>query len=317
MEKDRAQALAATLLRMFNPDALLQAAANRSENAAVFVDTLSAELYSELHGRLRAEEWRLVAGVLARPGKKAVPDDTWKQFLYLFRSKLPRVNALEIAEVLADVLGTDRQPSAVLSFNAEVLLFALVNAATWERATDGGRRRPVKGANREYFDLVTRSISGRKMDRVPYILCHGVLPVPDQKRISPMVAVDKLVFSESDYLQLANNAFSWQASAFLDACTSRRVVFLGVSLSDPNMRRWLSWTHRNRVRELAAMSGYQGPSTFHFWLRTAPDDKAEQAWIEAAVQHLGVRVVWLDDWDDSAQTIRAMLRLQSEAQRPH
>lgn len=302
--------LAKALLRQFSPDSLIQAASNRS--GAGFVDTLATELYLNLSSQLSVQDWKTVASVLARPGKKAVSEKTWERFLEIFRKKLPPTAALGLSEVLADVVGTDCEPAAVLSFNAEPLLFALINAVTWERATNAGRKLPAKGANREFFDVVTRSISGRKVDRVPFVFCHGVLPVPGQKAVAGMTALDKLVFSESDYLQLANNAYSWQASAFLDACSSRRVLFLGVSLSDPNMRRWLSWTHSNRLRELAIINdGYHGPSTFHYWLRKRPSSIEEMRWIEASVQHFGIRLVWLDDWDQAPVTLRRMLRLRT------
>lgn len=214
-------------------------------------------------------------------------------------------SALDIAAVLTSVLGTEMTPAAILSFNAEPLLFALVNALTSERAMADGP--PRAGQDRQWFDLITRSISNRQAGRVPYILCHGMLPVPTRHPIATMASVDKLVFSEGDYLQLANSAYSWQSSAFLDVAGSRRVVFVGVSFSDPNMRRWLSWQQENRAREIAAIGEGRHSSTPHLWLRVAPTERAEIGWIEAAVQHLGVRVVWMDNWSETGRVLKSLL----------
>ena len=106
----------------------------------------------------------------------------------------------------------------------------------------------ISGLYREKFneqhkvlDLVTHSISHKKSDRIPFYFCHGLVPVPGQpRRRGSLQSIDKLVFSEAEYLQLANSSYSWQSTVFLDVCASKSVVFIGVSLSDSNMRRWLS-----------------------------------------------------------------------------
>ena len=212
--------------------------------------------------------------------------------------------------MLYEIAGTERAPRGVLSFNAEPLLLALTNALKVEEFHAKGAPLPTVGDRAQLFDFVTRSISRKRTGRIPYVFIHGLLPVPDPSGAGHRAdASDKLVFSEASYLQLANTSFSWQSAVFLDAASSGHLVFLGVSLSDPNMRRWLAWAHENRCRELEAYGPHDGDSTSHYWLHKKPTDDSGRRWIESLVAHLGVRLIWLEDWSQVADAMRHLLAL--------
>jgi hypothetical protein len=115
------------------------------------------------------------------------------------------------------------------------------------------------------------------------------------------------VFSEDQYLNLANMSYSWQAGAFTNAASQFRLCLVGVSLVDPNMRRWLSWVQSNRVDELRAFNNDPVVSTSHFWIEKEYGDPALETWIEAAVAHLGVRLVWIKSWADVSSVMEAMI----------
>jgi hypothetical protein len=167
---------------------------------------------------------------------------------------------------VAQTLRVDVHPISIFSFNAEPLLYALINASVarlhdWERG--GGVLNPPK----QPIDKLLRATSSRARDRIPYIFCHGLLQVPGGHRHhASSESADKLVFSEEQYLMLANAVVSWQSTTFVETCMSRCVVFVGVSLSDTNMRNWLSRVAQNRRRELHEVHGHDGDSTTHFWL---------------------------------------------------
>ena len=190
-----------------------------------------------------------------------------------------------MASLIASILDSDLAPSSILSFNAEPLLFALINA---NHAVLKWGPPPKQGPT-DVLDLVTSSISYRKKTRVPYIFCHGLLNVPNSPR--SQFFGDKLVFSETSYLQLANTSFSWQSSAFIDIAMSQSIVFIGVSLSDPNMRRWLSWLHANRINEITEYGTMPSDAAIHYWINLDPQSLPEKRWIESSVAHLGVRLV--------------------------
>ena len=77
------------------------------------------------------------------------------------------------------------------------------------------------------------------------------------------------------------------------------------------MRRWLSWLHENKIQELTSISSKPPKdSTNHFWINKKPTDSTEARWIEAIVSHLGVRLIWLDEWSDLGNTMKLMLGIQ-------
>ena len=78
------------------------------------------------------------------------------------------------------------------------------------------------------------------------------------------------------------------------------------------MRRWLSWTHANRLDEMRQNGIDIKDSTQHYWIRTIPNDKNTMPWIEAAVSHLGVRIVWIDNWSQVGLALNKMLGISKK-----
>ncbi|MCA9653523.1 MAG: SIR2 family protein [Myxococcales bacterium] len=298
--------LASGLGAIFSPDALIQAAFARSEgDAERFASVISEELYRDFLESFTIEERRLVVRALSavRPGD--LSPARWTRFLELLRARWEgQMSCLSIAPLVSDTLGSSRSPAAILSFNAEPLLLAVLNA---HQATHHERDADRGGGVPQRVDRVVRGISNRSVGRIPYVFCHGLLPVPGAEVSQHAASPDKLVFSESAYLQLAANVYSWQATSFLETCAARRVVFVGLSLTDANMRRWLSWVHDSRMDELEQIGRAEAVSTQHFWLNLDPGDPELRSWIEASVAHLGVRLVWLTSWDAIGPVLARML----------
>ncbi len=294
--------LVAKLASEFGPDALLQAAKDRlklTDNK--FADILMSKLYSHIQEALTEQEWRCFTQALSSQRIGEITAQDWQEFLNLVNRNFSGVSALQIAKVVSEVLETHLTPSAILSFNAEPLLATLINAFSAHR---------LAPSKKQVIDLVTHGISHRRANRIPYYFCHGLLPVPagvSKTKRQKAQSIDKLVFSETSYLQLANSAFSWQSSVFLDVCNSKSIVFIGVSLSDANMRRWLSWVYANREAELREQRKYTGESTSHLWINKLPASSMERDWIESIVAHLGIRVVWISSWSEVGQALRSLL----------
>lgn len=295
----------------FGLDALIQAGRDRlGLDSEKFAELLSEQLYAGVRNQLSPKEWRVFSRALSVYYPGDLTPDIWQDFQKIVESRFGSVSALSLARSIANIIGTDSEPAAILSFNAEPLLYALINALTSTSAAllSG---RPSGAKAKAVLDRVTRSVSNRNARRLPFVFCHGLLPV-EAKRLGKSAAVDKLVFSETDYLQIANSGFSWQSSVFFDSCISRSVVFVGLSFSDPNLRRWLGIMHQNRLSELAIMGENVSDSAPHYWLRKGSASPDERRWIESAVAHLGVRLVWLDDWGQSGLAIERMLGIAAK-----
>jgi hypothetical protein len=299
---DLAADLIAKLASEFGYGGLLQAAKDRLKlTDKKFADFLVKNLYSNIQASLNQKEWHCFTNALSSQRIGDLTGEDWQEFINLIKKNFSSVSALQIAEVVSEVIETALTPSAILSFNAEPLLATLINAFTAER---------LAPSHRQVIDLVTHGISNRRANRIPYYFCHGLLPVPaasSKTNRQKVQSIDKLVFSETSYLQLANSAFSWQSSVFLDVCNSKSIVFIGVSLSDSNMRRWLSWIYANRERELKQQQKYIGESTSHLWINKLPASTLERDWIESMVAHLGVRIVWINSWNEVGQALRLLL----------
>lgn len=305
--------LAASLLSRYSADSLIEASKDRlGMDEAAFADRLASLLYAPLFRLLTVDEKKVLATAFSRSAPNAL--SAWREFGPIRERVFSPLSASALADCVADAIGAGLAPASILSFNAEPLLFALINHSLAVRAAYSSGKGPASAPLKQSLDLVTHSISFRRPTRIPYVFCHGLLPVPEATGSTPLPSVDKLVFSESQYLHLAQSAFSFQASAFLEAASTRKVLFVGVSLSDPNMRRWLSWTHSLRVDELRSLARAKtSPSSMHLWLRPRPRTSEEALWVEASVAHLGVRVVWMDDWSQVGPAVRRMLGLPDQS----
>ena len=209
LEKDLGASLADKLITplgtTFGLDALLQAGRDRlGLSSEDFANLLSEQLYADVKRTLSKKEWKLLSRALTSLHPGNMPVDMWREFVTITRSSYGCITALPLAHAVVHAMNENLRPSAILSFNAEPLLCALINALV---ATSFGIAKRSASSLKAVMDRVTRSVSNRDASRIPFAFCHGLLPV--ESKFSPKgTAVDKLVFSESDYLQLANSGFS-------------------------------------------------------------------------------------------------------------
>jgi hypothetical protein len=300
-------------IQIYGPAAAIQASRNNlpyeNENGQKerFLQSLSDALYGGLRASVE-DDWEVVVKALTASRPSRLSKDDWEKF----RERIggfSGTSAPGIAEVLAEIVDTEKRPEAIMSFNAETLLFALINCYYGLKNDWTLRDQTVK-----VLDVLSHDLQTTNRGLIPYYYVHGVLPVPDaQGRFNDSISPEKLIFSEGQYLGLSGSVYSWQSTTFLNQCLHHRCVFIGLSFSDPNLRRWLSWEYESRRRELLR-NGLPANRPFHLWLRKRPHERhpkgllsSEQLLIEKSVEHLGVRVVWLDEWSDIGPRLREML----------
>lgn len=281
-----------------NLDALIQAAFNLKNDDSKFEDYLSEKLYNRLKGLVDPNYWKQFCTIFTCPHANAYDKSHWEPFIKLRDERFKNVTAYTLAKLIAAIGFGEYKPNAILSFNAEPLLFALINSFTREKAIRAGKTMP------ELVELVTNSIVSYTKNKIPYCFCHGALlswlAVKHDKRYD----VDsKLVFLENQYLHMSNNSFSWQSTTFLNHCINSAMVFIGVSLSDPNMRKWLSWVQHERSADI----NQNVDSTKHFWITKEPDNEETMNWMEASVYHLGVRIIWIKEWNEATNALKKIL----------
>jgi len=289
------------LLNSLSLESIIESVFHRKRIGATrFAQLLTDLLYSDLKAKVSAHEWKLIEILLGDVGLPRINNSRAANLLYLVATHYPNSTPLQLAEVLGQSIVVDRGPLAILSFNAENLLLALAQAYIWTNTMLPKRR---------YFDPSLRGMSHRNFNRIPYHFCHGLLPFPGRGPRNYATSLDKLVFSESNYLNIASSSFTWQSAVFLNAAISHNVVFVGLSFTDQNLRRWLGFVQANRMEELRRTGTPVHASTQHYWINKRPSTLRQEKLIEASTAHLGVRLVWIDDWSQIRKALEHMLLL--------
>ncbi len=283
------------LSKKMSAEVFLQAATEvAAKSHKDFSKDLADVLYERLFDGLDAHEKEVVRQCLTvDPGTYGV---NWRDFLDIVHSKSPKKTTAELlAESILRLRNQNRAPSSILSFNAEMLLGSLMNALA--HVTYDERKK--------FFDYIIEPISYHEKNRIPYYFCHGVMPVPGtwNKARNMFNADDRLVFLENEYLQLANSSYSWQSSAFINTLTTHIVYFVGLSFVDPNIRRWLAWIQQERQSTLFKKNAKSVISTSHYWIELKPASNIQMRMIEASVSHLGIRMIWIDDWSEVSEVL--------------
>ena len=278
------------------PDIIMQSA---MEKAGISHHTLSLglanTLYEDFFRGLSDEQLLLVKRCLVSD-PATTRDIPWGDYIQIVIDKAGgHLTALSLAETTLRLREHNRAPSAILSFNAEMLFGSLLNALAFERY----------GIRNRFFDYLIGPISNHFKDRIPYYFCHGVMPVPGTSKMKHRFdAEDKLVFLENEYLQLANSSYSWQSSAFINTLSTHTVFFVGLSLADANIRRWLAWLQRERLFDIQRRTRRKCyASTSHYWIEKNPGNDEIMRMMESSVSHLGIRIIWIDDWRDVSYVI--------------
>jgi hypothetical protein len=162
----------------------------------------------------------VLARIVERALAKAPPRRGHPTFLERLRAHLygqwHEPPGRTLLDAVAD-LAARRKPGVgtIVTFNFDDLL---------ERALDarGVRFASVAGPQRRRDD-----------DRLRVVHVHGFVPQQGE------TARETMVFTEPDYHALTESIFHWGLAEIVDALRKRTVLFLGLSMSDPSLRRLL------------------------------------------------------------------------------
>ncbi len=109
---------------------------------------------------------------------------------------------------------------------------------------------------------------------------------------------DRLVFLESEYLRISSTKASWPETLFLFHAQTTRLVFAGLSMSDANIRRWMSASEADLSMDYEHVFSGIRLNPEHLWLTTRPSDPSLERLHLVSMSHLGVRPAWIDEWKD-------------------
>lgn len=224
---------------------------------------------------------------------------------HLYRSGRQRPPARSSLAAVVDLIALgarEQRVSAVVTFNWDDLLEQEL------------RRRKVP------YHVVT---SGRRVpkDGIPILHPHGYLP-----RTGPL-GDQGIVFSEDEYHRLVDSPFHWATTALLSHFRQNTAVLIGLSLSDPNLRRLLDasrypgdrprhfqiqrryrLTDEERIRARNQLESARATGRPLSAIDTLLDATLRQAETHERIvsESLGVKTIWVHDFDDITDVLGAI-----------
>jgi hypothetical protein len=291
-------------------DALLQAASNdllaEGASSDEYNRLLEEALYADLLAVAKSAgvEEALVEALSNPRSLKAKALHRLYQF---FQARYATSTVVQLSREVAHANQNDKGPRAVINFNADTLFHTLLDMFLINefREQTGSTDHPQAS-----FVKVLRGIQPPNRYAVPIFHCHGaVSPIARKSKGQRRDSREHLVFREQEYLDLAGNAYTWAQSLFLFHAQNSPMVIVGHSLADPNIRKWLAWSHAIWLEEFSALVGSAEVTPRHIWITKSPEDRDIRKIQEISLSHLGVRVCRIDDWQDIAPTLRNLLAL--------
>lgn len=148
----------------------------------------------------------------------------------------------------------------------------------------------------EYFSHVKYKIFYNEEDEIgnliPIYHIHGYLPYDKKtsKKISKKYK-DSIKLIEDDYNFLYNNPYSWQIETQLEAFRKNNCLFVGCSLTDPNIRRLLKIAMGSQKRHYAIMC-IEDLTSFELVI------------VSHHFSKMGVDIIWTKKYDDYPEILK-------------
>jgi len=305
-------------------DSWIQAALNHHVkndlDVTNFLDKLEQNLYFDLLAKARTLglESAVVHALNARSHLKR-PEVT--QVLDFF-SSFKHASVIQIADIIIEAMEKDQAPSAIINFNADPILFAILSLKLLQRDLNknSANKNGVSITSPQAFRPVGRpdQFSG---DGIPIFHVHGSLFPPSDRTKTKRRrdSRDFLIFPEISYHKMAGNLASWPQATYLFFAHTHDFLFAGLSLADSNIRRWMGWKHEaqsqarlERVKsdpELAQKAQKQMPRR-DYWIRTVGQDEFSNRFFDSALDHLGIEALGIGNWSELPAGMRNLLSLK-------
>lgn len=134
-------------------------------------------------------------------------------------------------------------------------------------------------------------------DEIPIYHVHGYLPRNEK------IEKHNLVFSEDGYHTQFIDPYSWSNLIQLYKYMNNSCLFIGVSLSDPNLRRILDISRRKN----------EGDGNKHFIIKKLPPKDSSVYDLQLMLEEqdslmLGLNVIWVSDYDEYPKVLEKILK---------
>lgn len=140
------------------------------------------------------------------------------------------------------------------------------------------------------------------IDKLNIYHVHGYLPSSWSKEESDI----NLIFSEEDYHRVYRDSFSWSNLTQINAFRDNTCLFIGCSLTDPNLRRLLDVSTRNKEsarhyailrKNIVETTDAEHKSLLKIYQNI--DDNIREAYFH----ELGINIIWVNSFEEIPNVI--------------
>ncbi|KHT48638.1 hypothetical protein RJ41_14280, partial [Alteromonas marina] len=157
-------------------------------------------------------------------------------------------------------------------------------------------------------------------DELPIYHVHGFLP--EKRNLYDGLDNSTLVFSEEGYHQIYSDPYHWSNLVQLNSFRESNCLMVGLSMTDPNLRRLLDISSKNveRSKHFAFMQRLSS-SKFCYELTGGKREKVienteaadkflerHHTLNEELMKELGVTIIWFEKFDDIPEIIENVIR---------
>jgi SIR2-like domain len=226
-----------------------------------------------------------------------------------FEHTYPNSSLLGVVRFLINAARANRKPHAIITFNADTLLETLIYLFL---RRDHYRGPGPHGHPLYHYKSVNRPAliaNHQHKEKTNIFHCHGTIMPKQAVPSRPKDSRDRLVFLEQEYLRIASTTASWPETLFLFHAQTTRMIFAGLSMSDANIRRWMSAseTELSLDHELVFSGPRLNPK--HFWVTRKPSNPELRRVKLVSMVHLGIRPAWIAEWAQLEAALSNMLAL--------
>ena len=272
-----------------------------------FRSVLSDIIYHPLYIGRSATERALLTKGFSRSGKLGKKE--FFTFGDILIDAFKNTTVFALANILCEEKYAKKLPFAILNFNADIILDILVFILN---------KRNLAARNNNFDDppLILNRISNRVAaqnyfrmfeNRIPVYHIHGSV-FPSDQHAKHAQQVSDLVFEENSYADMAQNAYAWGQTIFLSLCQDRQMVFLGLSMKDPNIRKWLIFSQTQDNETLTDIAQVKDFTGRHIWIDRAAGTK-DPLLLDYLTRHLGVKIATIHNWERVGPALKSLVGL--------
>ncbi|MFZ5496016.1 MAG: SIR2 family protein [Verrucomicrobiota bacterium] len=277
----------------------IQAAANEftrhGNTRQNFNVVLQQELYGDLLARARTDGVeRQVLHALQMPSWYATTEAA--KVCDFFERHYGDTSLMRLVKWLLAAEQAGRMPFAVVSFNVEPLFHTVFNCfhqRAYAQKYESPRFRLERVTTPNYVRTDPPERLGNSTTVLVYH-CHGALIPRVPHNTVLLSGAGDPILSEEDYNDVSGRAATWPETVFMYHANFSRMVFVGISTTDPNIRRWLCLSQEQTNAGKVLRGGRNHPP--HLWIHKPTEEN--RSVLESGLSHLGVMPAWTQNWDE-------------------